>query len=220
MPPPAATIDRPALRRGRRSRLPRAGRCVRGHFIACPRTGSPPCRGFVQVAREAVGAEGRVVPQQWLARTTAPGVAPADRRRLDLVVYGATPGGEALCCDATLALTRAGRPLPGADARDGTALAAAPPQARAISQAPAGGLQRIATTRRARGGGGRKMGRGVPALRPPAAAPPRSKGACDPMCHSGPGVGTTMVGPTLGRRAKGSCSVFGRCRRCRAQDPR
>ena len=81
----------------------------------------------MQVARKAVGAEGRVVPQQWLARTTAPGVAPADRRRLDLVVYGATPGGEALCCDATLVspLTRAGRPVPGADLRDGAVLAAA-----------------------------------------------------------------------------------------------
>ena len=92
------------------------------HFVACPRTGLLPRRGFVlerawvQVAREAVGAEGRVVPQQWLARTTAP-----------LVVYGATQGGEALCCDATLVspLTRAGRPVPGADVRDGAALAAA-----------------------------------------------------------------------------------------------
>ena len=36
-----------------------------------------------------------------LVRTTAPGV-PADRRRLDLVVYGATPRQGALCCDATL----------------------------------------------------------------------------------------------------------------------
>ena len=94
------------------------------HFVACPRAGLLPRRGaWVQVAREAVGAEGRIVPQQWLARTTAPGVAPADRRRLDLVVYGATPGGEALCCDATLVspLTRAGRPVPGADVRDGAA---------------------------------------------------------------------------------------------------
>ena len=28
------------------------------------------------------------MPQQWLAHTTAPGVAPEDRRRLDFVVYG------------------------------------------------------------------------------------------------------------------------------------
>ena len=46
---------------------------------------------WVQVAREAVGPEGRVVPQQWLARTTvttAPQVHADDRRRLDFVVYG------------------------------------------------------------------------------------------------------------------------------------
>ena len=94
------------------------------HHLACPRTGLLPRRGFVverawvQVAREAVGPEGRVVPQQWLSRTTAPQVHPGDRRRLDFVVYGATSNGEALCCDATLVspLTRAGRPVPGADA--------------------------------------------------------------------------------------------------------
>ena len=45
------------------------------HSFACPRTGLLPRRGFVverawvQVAREAVGSEGRVVPQQWLAHT-------------------------------------------------------------------------------------------------------------------------------------------------------
>ncbi|OLP78339.1 hypothetical protein AK812_SmicGene41498 [Symbiodinium microadriaticum] len=59
-------------------------------------------RAWVRVAREAVTAEGRVVSQQWLARTTAPGVAPDDRRRLDLVIYGASRRGEALCCDVTL----------------------------------------------------------------------------------------------------------------------
>ena len=49
---------------------------------------------------------------QWLARTSTPHVDPADRRRLDFVVYGATPLGEALCCDVTLVapLTREGRP--------------------------------------------------------------------------------------------------------------
>ena len=35
------------------------------------------------------GPEGQVVPQQWLARTSARDVDPADPRRLDLVVYGA-----------------------------------------------------------------------------------------------------------------------------------
>ena len=35
------------------------------------------------------------MPQQWIANTTAPGVAADDRRRLDLVIYGATPMGGA-----------------------------------------------------------------------------------------------------------------------------
>ena len=78
------------------------------HALACPRTGLLARRAkvvecaWVRVAREAVGPEGQVVPQQWLAHTTAPGVQPPDRRRLDLVVYGATTRGGALCCDATL----------------------------------------------------------------------------------------------------------------------
>ena len=122
------------------------------HHLACPRTGLLPRRGFVverawvQVAREAVGPEGRVVPQQWLSRTTAPRVHPGDRRRLDFVVYGATSNGEALCCDATLVspLTRAGRPVPGADAREGVALVAA--RRRKVARYPEltrGGPQRL-----------------------------------------------------------------------------
>ena len=47
----------------------------------------------VRVASEAVGLQGQVVPQQWLAHPTAPGVRPQDRRRLDPVVYGATTQG-------------------------------------------------------------------------------------------------------------------------------
>ena len=68
--------------------------------------------GFVW--REAFGAEGQVVPQQWLARTTARGVRPDDLQRLDLVMYEITPNGGALCCDATLVspLTRTGHPQP------------------------------------------------------------------------------------------------------------
>ena len=87
------------------------------HTLACPRTGLSARRAkileraWVRVARKAVGADGQVVPQQWLAHTTAPNVDPADRRKLDLVIYGATPLGGALCCDATLVspLTRTGQ---------------------------------------------------------------------------------------------------------------
>ena len=54
-------------------------------------------------------------------------VDPADRRRLDFVAYGATPLGEALCCDVTLvfSLMREERPQPSAASRDGAALAVA-----------------------------------------------------------------------------------------------
>ncbi len=52
------------------------------------------------VNRNPGRARVQVVPQQWLSNTTAPGVAPDDRRRLDLVIYGASPMGGALCCDA------------------------------------------------------------------------------------------------------------------------
>ena len=71
-----------------------------------------------RVAREAVGAECRVVPQQWLLHTTAPGIPADDRRRLDFVLYMAPPGVakryEALCCN--------GRPQPGPRDRDGAAI--------------------------------------------------------------------------------------------------
>ena len=56
------------------------------HALACPRTGLLARRAkiveraWVRVAREAVGAEGQVVPQQWLAHTTAPDVPSDDRR--------------------------------------------------------------------------------------------------------------------------------------------
>ena len=109
------------------------------HHAACPRTGllarraKPLEHAWVRIAREAVGPEGQVVPQQWLARTSAPGVDSADRRRLDFVVYGATPLGEALCCDVTLVspLTREGRAQPSAASRDGAAIAVAERRKRA-----------------------------------------------------------------------------------------
>ena len=100
------------------------------HALACPRTGLLARRAkiveraWVRVAREAVGPEGQVAPQQLLARTTAPGVRTGDQRRLDLVVYGATSWGGALCCDATMVspLTREGEPHPRAAAYDGASL--------------------------------------------------------------------------------------------------
>ena len=73
------------------------------HALACPRTGLLARRAKIverawfRVAREAVGPEGQVAPQQLLARTTAPGVRTGDQRCLDLVVYGATSWGGALC---------------------------------------------------------------------------------------------------------------------------
>ena len=68
-----------------------------------------------------------MVTQQWLANTTAPNVPVGDRRRLDMVVYGASARGEALCCDATVVapLRRNGRPVPRAHDVDGAALARA-----------------------------------------------------------------------------------------------
>ena len=55
------------------------------------------------------------------------------RRRLDFVVYGAMPLGEALCCDVTLVapLTREGRPQPSAASRDGAAITVAERRKRA-----------------------------------------------------------------------------------------
>ena len=79
----------------------------------------------MRVAREGVGGNGQVVAQQWLCNTTAPGVHARDRRRLDLVVYGASSRGETLCCDATVVspLRRDGRDRPRAAAEDGASLA-------------------------------------------------------------------------------------------------
>ena len=53
--------------------------------LACPWTGllakraKVVERAWLRVAREAVGAEGQVVPQQCFAYTTAPGVRPENR---------------------------------------------------------------------------------------------------------------------------------------------
>ena len=77
----------------------------------------------MRVAREAVGPEGRVVPQQWLAHTTAPRVADGDHAwtsscmgpRCTARHFAATP----LWCSP---LRADGAPVPGAAVRDGVAL--------------------------------------------------------------------------------------------------
>ncbi|OLP88553.1 hypothetical protein AK812_SmicGene30090 [Symbiodinium microadriaticum] len=149
LPPAAMQI---ALRRRLRQPLPLHGatcgpnpgcgavvHSLGDHALACPRTGLLARRAelveraWVRVAREAMGPECQVVPQQLLAHTTAPGVGAEDRRRLDLVVYGATRHGGALCCDATLVspLTRTGHPQPCAAVVDGAALKVAERRKRA-----------------------------------------------------------------------------------------
>ena len=111
--------------------------------------------------------------------TTAPHVDPADRRRLDLVIYGATPLGGALCCDATSVspLTRTGQPQPCAAAMDGAAHRMA---ARRVPAAQHG--------RRAAAGG---LGTGITAQRP----------ARPPHCCQGEGGGPNWQfqcsGPSL-----------------------
>ena len=122
------------------------------HALACTRSGLLARRAklveqaWLAVCREAVGAEGHVVPQQWLSHTSAPGVPTSDRRRLDLVVYGASPQGLALCCDATLVspITGASAPHPRADHTPGIALRMAESRKRATyPELQRGGGQRL-----------------------------------------------------------------------------
>ena len=65
-----------------------------------------------------------MVPQQWLANTTAPNMNADDRRRMDLVIYGASPLGHVWCCDATMVspLRGDGTPHGRAPDRDGDRL--------------------------------------------------------------------------------------------------
>ena len=96
--------------------------------------------------REAVGADGQVVLQQWLFATTAPRVALDDRPRLELVIFGALRMGGALCCDATLVspLTRTGQPQPGTAAHDGAMLRVAERRKRAAyPELRSGGPQQL-----------------------------------------------------------------------------
>ena len=66
----------------------------------------------------------RVAPKQLLRDTNVPLANPSDQRQLDMVAYGITRQGIALCCDATMVspLDRQGRPIPRAAARDGATL--------------------------------------------------------------------------------------------------
>ena len=85
------------------------------HRASCPRTGllarraGPVERAWFRVAQES-GA--RAVRKQLLRDTNAAAVPATDRRQLDLVAYGLTRRGTALCCDATVVspLDRNGRP--------------------------------------------------------------------------------------------------------------
>ena len=130
-----------ALRRRLRLPLPLIGRCCGDdatpgcravldeygdHLAACPRTGllarraGPFERVCTQVAREAGG---RVVHKQLLRDTNITTVRSSDRRQLDMVAYGLTRSGAALCCDATLVspLDRRGQPHSRAAEEDGVA---------------------------------------------------------------------------------------------------
>ena len=71
-----------------------------------------------------------------LAHTSAPGVDQGDRRQLDMINYGATRMGEALCFDVTVVspLT-CGRPQLGAAQRDGAMLTVAERRERAAVRA-------------------------------------------------------------------------------------
>ncbi len=67
----------------------------------------------------------RVAHKQLLRDTNIPLANPQDQRQLDMVAYGITLNGVALCCDATMVspLTREGVPVPRAATTDGAALA-------------------------------------------------------------------------------------------------
>ncbi len=100
------------------------------HLAACPRTGllarraGPIERAWTRVLREA-GA--RVAHKQLLRDTNVRVRNPQDQRQLDMVAYGITTSGSALCCDATMVspLQRNGHPIPRAAIEDGVALARA-----------------------------------------------------------------------------------------------
>ena len=149
--PPVATTSGPPHLRPPWARMPQVRPLARGdHAMAChglvARRAKLVEQAWLAVCREAVGAEGHVVPRQWLSHTSAPGVPTSDRRRLDLVVYGASPQGLALCCDATLVspITGANAPHPRADHTPGIALRMAASRKRATyPELQRGGGQRL-----------------------------------------------------------------------------
>ena len=117
--------------RGPRRCQPSAKRGLAGmpHLGRTPQHLMPPQRSWSskpgsQYAARRWERRDTLSPRQWLSHTSAPGVPTTDRRRLDLVVYGASPQGLALCCDATLdsPITGASAPHPRADHTPGIAL--------------------------------------------------------------------------------------------------
>ena len=204
-----------ALRRRLRLPLPPAAqRCGQGagrhgcggaldplgdHALACPRSGLLARRAhvlehaWIRVAREAVGSEGRVVPQPWLAHTNL-ATAVDDRRRLDLLIHGATPRGEALACDVTLV-----SPLtpkwpahpPSCNSRWGSPAcrpsAQTPPLSRAAWRGPPAPF---GTWR----GGRRAVAFGMPATCAPAGRCPQPTRAAATPAGSGTGLAAAVVG--------------------------
>ena len=94
--------------------------CVPTHRSSGTQT-NPLNRTWTRVAREA-GA--RVAHKQLLRDTNVQLSGLNDRWQLDIVIYGATVNGVALCCDSTQVspLDRSGQPIPRASAQDGAAL--------------------------------------------------------------------------------------------------
>ena len=145
---PATTLSPQAMQLALRRRLLplRLNRCGPSRTGLLARRAKIFERAWVRVAREAVGADGQVVPQQWLCATTAPGVAPDDRRRLDWSSTAHRLWEEPWCCDATLVspLTPTGQPQPGTVEDDGAMLRVAERRKRAAyPELSSGGPQRL-----------------------------------------------------------------------------
>ena len=142
----------------------------------------------MRVAREAAGPEGQAVLQQWLAHTTAPGLPCDDRRRLDLVVYGAAPRGYGLPSHPGKATMHKG-------AADTNGAALSVPKRRkqlASVSLPRTHARRASTACRARLGGWRPL-----ECRGPALLARPAPGRCDragPVCCCLSGLVSSLVG--------------------------